>query len=259
MVTVPTAMRRRLVAGNWKMHGSRTSNAALLEALTTAPATEGVELVVCAPMPYLADCVAALRGGPIAVGAHDCSAHDKGAFTGETSASMLADVGCAFAIVGHSERRTLHRESDATVAAKAVRALEAGLAPIACVGETLAERDAGETDAVVLRQLAVVIDAVVAHGEAAARLVVAYEPVWAIGTGRSATVAQVEAVHAAIGHRLREAGLGAVPVLYGGSVKPDNAAQLFAAPGVDGALVGGASLQATDFLAIAKAATAAAR
>ena len=253
MVNAPTP-RRRLVAGNWKMHGSRAANAALLEALKAEPVIVGVELAVCVPMPYLSDCVAALRGTPIAVGAQDCSAHAKGAFTGETAAPMLADVGCAYAIVGHSERRALHGEDDALVAAKAVQALDAGLAPIACVGETLAERDAGATDAVVLRQLAAVLGAVRGRADAASRLVVAYEPVWAIGTGRSATVAQVAAVHGAIGRALAGAGLADVPVLYGGSVKPDNAASLFAAPGVDGGLVGGASLQAADFLAIGAAA-----
>lgn len=256
---VSPVSRRRVVAGNWKMNGSRAANVALLKALRDAPAPAGVELVVCPPMPYLAETVAALAGSGMAVGAQDCSAEAKGAFTGETAAAMLADVGCAYAIVGHSERRALHGESDAVVAGKARRALEAGLAPIACVGETLAERDAGSTDAVVLRQLAAVLDAVRDHADAARRLVVAYEPVWAIGTGRSASVAQVEAVHAALGRALADAGLTATPVLYGGSVKPDNAAALFAAPGVDGGLIGGASLQAADFLAIADAARAAGR
>ena len=256
---VSASARRRLVAGNWKMHGSRAANAALLEALRAAPAPAGVEIAICAPMPYLAACIDALAGNAIRVGAQDCSAHAEGAFTGETAATMLADIGCAYAIVGHSERRALHGESDATVAAKALRALEAGVAPIACVGETLAERDAGETDAVVGRQLAAILEAVRRHAGAASRLVVAYEPVWAIGTGRSASVEQVEAVHAAIGRALRDAGLGAAPVLYGGSVKPDNAAALFAASGVDGGLVGGASLQARDFLAITAAAGAPAR
>jgi triosephosphate isomerase len=236
------------------MHGSRAANAALLEALKAAGVPDGVEVAICAPMPYLADCATALRGSAIAVGAQDCSAHASGAFTGETAASMLAEVGCSYAIVGHSERRALHGESDATVAAKAVRALDAGLAPIACVGETLAERDAGDTDAVVTRQLAAVLDAVRGRSDAGTRLVVAYEPVWAIGTGRSASVAQAEAVHAVLGRALADAGLAAVPVLYGGSVKPENAAALFAAPGVDGGLVGGASLQANDFLAICRAA-----
>jgi triosephosphate isomerase len=254
-----TSARRRVVAGNWKMNGSRAANAALLRALVAAPAPAGVALVVCPPMPYLADARSALEGSALGLGAQDCSAEAKGAFTGETAAAMLADVGCTHAIVGHSERRALHGETDAAVAAKALRALEAGLAPIVCVGETLAERDAGSTDAVVLRQLAAVLGAVRGHADAAARLVVAYEPVWAIGTGRRATVEQVAAVHAALGGALAAAGLGGVPVLYGGSVKPDNAEALFSAPGVDGGLIGGASLQAADFLAIAAAARPAAR
>ena len=239
-----------MVAGNWKMHGTRAANAALLAALQAEP-RGSCEVVVCPPSVYLADVVAALAGTGIGVGAQDASAESQGAYTGETAAPMLAEIGCTHAIVGHSERRTLHGESDATVAAKALRVVEAGLVPIVCVGETLAERDAGQTEAVVTRQLAAVVAAL---GPRLASVVVAYEPVWAIGTGRTASPEQAQAVHAAIRGQLAAASAANVRLLYGGSVKPDNAAALFAMPDVDGALVGGASLKAADFAAICRAA-----
>ena len=242
--------RRPLVAGNWKMHGTRPGNAALLAGLM-AQSRGGCEVLVCPPAVYLADAVAVLAGSGMAVGAQDVSAEVQGAYTGEVAAPMLADIGCTHAIVGHSERRTLHGETDAQVAAKAGRALDAGLVPIVCVGETLAERDAGQTDAVVHRQLAVVIAAL---GDRMGRTVVAYEPVWAIGTGRTATPEQAQAVHAAIRAQLAAASAAHVRVLYGGSVKADNAAALFAMPDVDGSLVGGASLKAGEFAAICRAA-----
>jgi triosephosphate isomerase (TIM) len=246
-------MRGRLVVGNWKMNGGLRQNDALLADLRTgwtAPAARA--MAVCVPYPYLWQAQAALSGSGIAWGAQDVSEHSAGAYTGEVSAAMLAEFGCRYAIVGHSERRALHGESDALVARKAAAALAAGLKPIVCVGETLSERDAGNTDAVVLRQ----IDAVVKQlGGQLAEAVVAYEPVWAIGTGRTARPEQAQAVHRLLRRRLREADPAAedVLLLYGGSVKADNAKALFACPDVDGGLVGGASLQAAEFLTIAHA------
>lgn len=243
-------VRRRLVVGNWKMNGERVANAALLAALNEA-ASFTASVVVCPPFPYLADVAAVLGSGGIAWGAQDCSGHASGAFTGDTSAAMLADLGCSYVIVGHSERRAMHAESDRLVAEKARQALIAGLTPIVCVGETLAERDAGLTDSVVGRQLAVVIDLL---GAEITRTVVAYEPVWAIGTGLTATPAQAQAVHAQLRRALAAAGAAHVSILYGGSVKPDNAASLFAEADIDGGLIGGASLQAEPFVAICRAA-----
>ncbi|MEP7180684.1 MAG: triose-phosphate isomerase [Betaproteobacteria bacterium] len=244
-------MRVKLVVGNWKMNGGLASNAALLGELTAGWArTPGRELAVCVPYPYLVQAQAALSSSAIAWGAQDVSEHSAGAYTGEVSASMLVEFGCRYAIVGHSERRQLFGDTDATVAAKAKATLAAGLTPIACVGETLAERDAGSTEAVVLRQLEAVL---VAVGADAAKLVVAYEPVWAIGTGRTATREQAQAVHARLRARLAKAGAGDVPLLYGGSVKADNAGTLFAEADIDGGLIGGASLKAGEFLAIARA------
>jgi triosephosphate isomerase len=191
-----------------------------------------------------------LSGSSIGWGAQDVSAHAAGAFTGEVAAAMIAEFGSRFAIVGHSERRQYHAERDALVGAKACAALAAGLTPIACVGETLAEREAGSTAGVVRRQLDAVLEAV---GTDAARVVVAYEPVWAIGTGRTATPEMAQEVHAALRSRLGEVGAGSIPLLYGGSVKAANAAALFAMPDIDGALVGGASLDAGEFVAIGRA------
>jgi triosephosphate isomerase (TIM) len=234
-------MRPRLVAGNWKMHGSRATNAALMEALIAA----GVECAVCVPFPYLAQAAERLQGTRIALGAQTLSEHPQGAYTGEVSAAMLREFGCRYVLVGHSERRQIFGESDAQVAAKFVAAQGAGITPILCVGETLAEREAGRTQEVVARQL----DAVRAKGELG-DAVVAYEPVWAIGTGRTATPQQAQEVHAF----LRQRVTAATRILYGGSVKADNAAAIFAQTDVDGGLIGGASLVAQDFIAICKAA-----
>ncbi len=233
------------------MNGGLRANAALLAALTAGwPGMSGRAMAVCVPFPYLAQARERLEGSAIRWGAQDVSERASGAYTGDVSAAMLAEFGCGYVIVGHSERRQLHAETDAVVAAKAQAALAAGLVPIVCVGETLAERDAGTTNAVVERQIDVVIRAL---GDALVRTVVAYEPVWAIGTGRTASPEQAQAVHALLRVRLAAAGGHAVPLLYGGSVKGANAAALFAMPDVDGGLVGGASLDANEFLAIARA------
>lgn len=244
-------MRGRLVVGNWKMNGDTASNARLLDAIARgwqAAADRG--LAVCVPFPYLAQARERLAGSAVAWGAQDVSEHPSGAHTGEVSAAMVAEFGSRYAIVGHSERRQAHGESDALVAAKAAAALAADLVPVVCVGETLAEREAGATSAVVTRQ----IDAVIAAlGPALARCVVAYEPVWAIGTGRTATPEQAQEVHALLRGRLAAAGAGSIALLYGGSVKAANAASLFGMPDVDGGLVGGASLDADEFLAIGAA------
>ncbi|MBL8515671.1 MAG: triose-phosphate isomerase [Betaproteobacteria bacterium] len=245
-------MRRKLVVGNWKLNGSLAANAALVAAFRQRflPAT-GAVCGVCVPAVYLAQAAELLANTGIEPGAQDLSREVRGAFTGEVSAAMLADVGAKLCIVGHSERRALFGDTDEQVAVKFGRAKAAGLTPILCVGETLAEREAGVTDAVVIRQL----DAVLApHGRAALEnAVVAYEPVWAIGTGKTATSEQAQSVHAVIRARLAkvDAGLAAeMPILYGGSVKAANAAELFAMPDVDGGLVGGASLDAQEFVGI---------
>jgi triosephosphate isomerase (TIM) len=244
-------MRGKFVVGNWKMNGGLSSNAALLAALTAGWRPEtGRALAVCVPFPYLAQAQAALAGSAIAWGAQNVSEHRSGAHTGEVAASMVAEFGCRYAIVGHSERRHIYAETSAAVAAKALAVLGAAMTPIVCVGETLAQREAGATDEVVLGQLEAVLAAV---GEAAARMVVAYEPVWAIGTGHTASPDQAQAVHALLRARLAQAGAAEIPLLYGGSVKADNAGALFAMKDIDGGLIGGASLQAGDFLAIARA------
>ena len=244
-------MRGKLVVGNWKMNGGLAANEALLSELKSGwTASSGREIAVCVPYPYLAQASGALKGTPIAWGAQDVSEHASGAFTGEVSARMLGEFGCRYAIVGHSERRQFYGDTDAVVAAKTVAALGGGLTPIACVGEMLVERDAGTTMAVVLRQLDAVLGAV---GENASKLVVAYEPVWAIGTGRTATPEQAQEVHAALRARLARSDAAKVALLYGGSVKADNAKALFAMADIDGGLIGGASLKAAEFLAIARA------
>ena len=232
--------RSRLVAGNWKMHGSRASIAALLDALLKQ--SPGSGCAVCPPFAYLAQVGEKLRGSAIAWGAQNVSEHAQGAYTGEVSAAMLAEFGCRYVIVGHSERRQLYRETDEQVAAKFAAVRAAGMTPILCVGETLEERDAGRTEAVVARQLGAV---------KFENAVLAYEPVWAIGTGRNATPEQAQAVHAFLRKRVP----AETPILYGGSVKPQNAAAIFAMPDVDGGLIGGASLVASDFLEIVKAAS----
>ena len=249
-------MRARLVAGNWKMHGSLVTNVRLLDALKAGlKQAEGLGYVVCAPFPYLAQVSEALSGSRIAWGAQNVSEHDSGAYTGEVSGAMLREFGCRFAIVGHSERRGLYREDDKTVAAKFNAARRAGLTPILCAGETLEQRERGETENVVGRQLDAVLDA--AGVAALANAVLAYEPVWAIGTGKNATSGQAQEVHAFIRARLAERDpelAQRVTILYGGSVKPGNARELFAMPDVDGGLIGGASLVAEDFIAICAAA-----
>ena len=245
-------MRRKLVAGNWKMHGSHQANAELLAGIVAARPF-GCDVAVCVPFPYLSETAVALAGSEVRWGAQDCSAHAQGAYTGEVSAAMLHEFGCRYAIVGHSERRQYHGETDQLVADKAAAALGKGITPIVCVGETLAQREAGETEAVVKRQLSAVIHAL-AH--CAGEMVVAYEPVWAIGTGKVATPEQAQAVHALLRAQLRAATSRAdqMQILYGGSMKPDNAAQLLAQPDIDGGLIGGASLKAPDFVAICRAA-----
>lgn len=247
-------MRRKLIAGNWKMNGSLAANATLLDGLRAGAANLNADLAVCVPAPYLAQVQAALSGSPIAWGAQDVSAHESGAYTGEVSVGMLKDFGSHYVIVGHSERRSYHGESDTLVAQKAMRALSAGLVPVVCVGETLEQREQGQTDAVVTRQLMAVLDAV---GPQLAGIVIAYEPVWAIGTGKTATPAMAQQVHELIRASLaqRDASAAAtVKILYGGSMKPDNAKELLAMADIDGGLIGGAALKAADFLAIAQAA-----
>lgn len=245
-------MRKKLVVGNWKMHGNRASNAALLAGLREA-GPWSAEVAVCVPFPYITEAALALTGQAIAFGAQDCSAHEQGAFTGEVSSAMLADLGCRYVIVGHSERRALHAESDQLVADKAKAALAHGVTPIVCVGETLAEREAGQTETVVKRQLAAVIHTLT---HCIGEIVLAYEPVWAIGTGLTASPEQAQSVHAVLRKQLQAATqkADAMRILYGGSVKPDNAAQLFAMPDIDGGLIGGAALKAGDFSVICRAA-----
>ncbi|WP_083444656.1 triose-phosphate isomerase [Herbaspirillum rhizosphaerae] len=250
-------MRRKLVAGNWKMNGGLAANAALVADVKTGLAAAGAQadVAVCVPAPYLAQVQAAVAGSALALGAQDVSAHANGAYTGEVSGAMLAEFGCKYAIVGHSERRAYHGETDAVVAAKAVAALKSGLTPVVCVGETLAEREAGQTDAVVGRQ----IDAVLAALDVAdvEKIVVAYEPVWAIGTGKTATPEMAQDVHAKLRGKLSVRNAAAavkVQILYGGSMKPDNAKELLAMSDIDGGLIGGAALKAADFLAIVQAA-----
>ncbi|HEX6296711.1 MAG TPA: triose-phosphate isomerase [Burkholderiales bacterium] len=238
--------RTGLVAGNWKMHGNRAANAALLDAILRGQGGDArAECAVCVPFPYLAQVAERLRGTAVAWGAQNLSEHTQGAYTGEVSAAMLADFGCRYVIVGHSERRQLFGESDGQVAAKFAAARKGGLTPILCVGETLAEREAGRTEQVVGRQL----DAVL-NSSAFGNAVLAYEPVWAIGTGRNATPEQAQAVHAF----LRTKVPSETCILYGGSMKAANAAGLLAMPDIDGGLVGGASLAAEEFLAILRAA-----
>ncbi len=248
-------MRKKLVAGNWKMHGSLQNNAALLEQLRAGVVGLACEVAVFPPYPYLAQARALLSGSAVSWGGQSLSEYPVGAYTAEVSAAMLLDFGCRYVLVGHSERRALFGETDAVVAAKFAAAQQASLVPVLCVGETLAEREAGLTANVVSRQLSVIIEA---QGVAAlASAVVAYEPVWAIGTGVTATPQQAQEVHAAI--RRQVAVLDAsvakgLRILYGGSVKPQSAAELFGQVDVDGGLVGGAALVADDFLAICRAA-----
>lgn len=248
--------RRPLVAGNWKLHGSQQSNDVLLQGIVAGlPGLTGAEIVVCPPFVYLAAAALAARGSVLRLGAQDVAAEESGAFTGEVSAAMLRDVGCEYVIVGHSERRALYGETDALAARKVAAAARAGLKPILCVGETLQERDANQAAAVVRRQLAAVLDQV--DATALASLLVAYEPVWAIGTGRTATPVQAQEIHQLIRVTAaeRDATMAAgLRILYGGSVKASNATELFAMPDIDGGLIGGASLNAAEFLDICRAA-----
>jgi triosephosphate isomerase (TIM) len=250
-------MRRRIVAGNWKMHGDRAFAIRLLDEVAAAMAPAGVERLVLPPFPYLAELVGRYGAGGLAFGAQDLSEYDQGARTGEVSGAMLMDVGARHVLVGHSERRQYHAEDDGLVARKLLAARRAGLAPVLCVGESLEERESGRTEQRLRAQLAAVLDA--GGAGALEGAVLAYEPVWAIGTGRTASPEQAHAAHAFLRGEVaaRDARIaGSLPILYGGSVKADNAAALFAQPDIDGGLVGGASLAAADFLAIVDAAAA---
>jgi triosephosphate isomerase len=246
--------RTPLIVGNWKMNGGLSANQALLDEIKAGLGAVRCRAGVCVPFPYLAQVQLLLAGTPIALGAQDVSTQTAGAFTGEVSAAMLRDFGVRYCIVGHSERRQYHRESEVEVALKARQALACGITPIVCVGETLAQRDAGETEAVVKRQLAAVIHE---NGHCISEVVVAYEPVWAIGTGRTATPEQAQAVHAVLRAQLKAATPHheRVSILYGGSMNAANAEQLLAQPDVDGGLIGGAALKAADFLTILRAAS----
>lgn len=246
---------KKLIAGNWKMNGSLAANEALVKDMLDGlnGAVPAADMVLCAPAPYLAQMQALLQGSLIAWGSQDVSAHEQGAYTGEVSVAMLKDFGCRYAIIGHSERRQYHGETDEIVAGKAQCALAAGVTPIVCVGETLVQREAGQTEAVVKRQLAAVIHTV---GHCITEIVVAYEPVWAIGTGKTATPEMAQAVHAVLRGQLAAASTNAkrVHILYGGSMNAANAASLLAQPDIDGGLIGGASLKSADFLQIVAAA-----
>lgn len=250
-------MKLKLIAGNWKMNGGLAANEALLNGVKQglAQALNGKQaaVAVCAPAAYFAQVQQLVRGSGIELGAQDVSAHEQGAYTGEISAVMLKDFGARYAIVGHSERRQYHGETDEQVATKAQRALSAGITPIVCVGETLAEREAGKTEDVVKRQLAAVIHT---NGHCISEIVVAYEPVWAIGTGKTATPEQAQAVHAVLRAQLKAATAHAdrVQILYGGSMNAANAAQLLSQADIDGGLIGGAALKSADFLTIIAAA-----
>ncbi|MFV8835301.1 triose-phosphate isomerase [Aquisalimonas sp.] len=244
-------MRRPLVAGNWKMHGSRATVRALMTAIRDGLGDgQGADVLVLPPAVYIPDVVRLAEGSVITVGAQNVADQDQGAYTGEIAADMLTDLGCFHALVGHSERRLHYGESDTLVAARFAAAIRHGVTPVLCVGETLEQRENGDTEAVLAAQ----IDAVAEHvdGDALTRSVVAYEPVWAIGTGRTATPEQAQSAHAFIRARLAGHGAAATQVrlLYGGSVKPETAAELFAMADIDGALVGGASLKANEFINI---------
>ena len=250
-----TEMKKKLIAGNWKMNGSIEANDALVRAVVTGLAQANCLSAVCVPAPYLAQVQVLRHGSALELGAQDVSAHEQGAFTGEVSALMLKDFGVRYAIVGHSERRQYHGETDQLVADKAKAALAHGITPIVCVGETLAEREAGRTEEVVRRQLAAVIHT---NGHCISEVVVAYEPVWAIGTGKTATPEMAQQVHAVLRAQLKAATEHSerVHILYGGSMNAGNAASLLAQPDIDGGLIGGASLKAPDFLQIIASASA---
>ena len=246
--------KKSLVAGNWKMNGSLVANDLLVNDLLAGASAISCEVAVCVPAPYFAQVGARLAGSPIALGAQDVSAQPQGAYTGEHSVAMLKDFGVRYCIVGHSERRQHHGETDELVAAKTAAALAGGITPIVCVGESLAEREGGHTEEVVKRQLAAVIHV---NGHCISEIVVAYEPVWAIGTGKTATPVQAQAVHALLRAQLHHAAAdhaAAIRILYGGSMNAANAAELLAQADIDGGLIGGASLKAADFLRIVAAA-----
>ena len=246
--------RRKLIAGNWKMNGGLAANQALVQALRAGVGQPACDVAVCPPPVYLAQLQQLLAGqAAIALGAQDVSQHEGGAFTGDVSAAMLKDFGVRYAIVGHSERRQYQGETDLQVATKVKRALAAGITPIVCVGETLSEREQGLTEFIVRRQLSAVIQL---NGHCISEIVVAYEPVWAIGTGKTATPTEAQAVHAVLRTQLRAATEQAdrVRILYGGSMNAANAAELLAQPDIDGGLIGGAALKAPDFLTIVAAA-----
>ena len=248
-------MKKKLIAGNWKMNGSLAANESLILALQVGLAANAAacDVAVCVPAPYLAQVRSLLAPSGIALGAQDVSAFEAGAYTGEVSASMLKDFGVRYCLVGHSERRLYHGESDALVATKTQRALAAGITPIVCIGETLAEREAGKTEEVVRRQLAAVIQV---NGHCLSEIVVAYEPVWAIGTGKTASPEQAQQVHAVLRAQLQAASAQAqrIQILYGGSMNAANANQLLAQADIDGGLIGGAALKSADFLTIIAAA-----
>ncbi len=247
-------MRRKLLVGNWKMNSSLAANVILLNGLKAGLGKSNSDIAVCVPAPYFAQCQAELTGTDIAWGAQDVSTHDIGPYTGEISVAMLRDFGCRFVMVGHSERRVNHGESDQQVAEKARRALSNGITPIVCVGETLAEREAGRTGEVVSRQLEAVLSVI--EPDDLFGIVVAYEPVWAIGTGKMATPQMAQEVHALLRAKLsarNSTAASSVPILYGGSLRPDNAKEMLQMHDIDGGLVGGASLNASDFMAIASA------
>lgn len=248
-------MRRRLVVGNWKMNGSLVFNSVLLDGIKNGAGQLGCDVVVCVPMPYLAQCHTLLSGSCIALGAQDLSAYEAGAYTGEVSAAMLLEFGCKYVIVGHSERRAHHGENSELVGMKAARALEVGLTPIICVGETLKEHDTGRAEAIVGEQMDGVL-AVISGGDLD-KIVVAYEPLWAIGTGQHATPQMAQEIHVSLRAKLASRNPVAAAnarILYGGSMKPDNAKELLSMPDVDGGLIGGAALKAADFLAILRVA-----
>ena len=248
-------MRRKLIAGNWKMNGRLATNESLLAEINAGLGQAKCSVAVCVPAPYIVQCRALVAGTPVALGAQDVSAHEAGAYTGEVAAGMLAELACQYVIIGHSERRAYHGETDASVAKKTVSTLKAGLTPIVCVGETLAERESEQTNAVVGKQVDAVLEALGAGD--LEKLVIAYEPVWAIGTGKTATPQMAQDVHAMIRNKLASKDAVAatkVQILYGGSMKPDNAKELLAMSDIDGGLIGGAALKAVDFLAIIAAA-----
>jgi triosephosphate isomerase len=248
-------MRRKLVIGNWKMNGSLAGNSVLLSGIVAGYAARNADCVVCVPAPYLAQCQTELNDTPLSWGAQDVSAYAAGAYTGEVAASMLQEFGCRYVLCGHSERRAYHQESNELVAQKVLAALNAGLTPVVCVGETLEQREAGQSALVVCAQLQAVLD--VLETPALEKIVLAYEPVWAIGTGKTATPAIAQEIHALLRKQLAKrnaAAAAGMQILYGGSMKPDNARDLLAQPDIDGGLIGGAALKAADFLGIVHAA-----